>query len=190
MANVIKYFKQKTKNYQLDENGFYILINEEYVEIPNTKYKLEDGQYIEDENGTYIFINEEYIEIPEDKYSPFVQYNFGVSDPKYINVSGDGDLQTFIDRVNNTKILFKNIAQNNDKDNLLSKWVITNDLITADMWPILYETSQITFQKKILTTEAGKVTLQFASPPPLGYTAKIFLIPMDTDPSTLSSELT
>lgn len=104
----------------------------------------------------------------------FTQYDFGVSDPKYINVSGDGNLQNFIDRINKNKVFTKEIKQ--DSNNPKNTWIIEDSSITENMWPILYETSVVTFQKKTLTTENGKITVSFESNPPKNYTATIVLI--------------
>lgn len=181
MANVIKYFEQKTQNYQLDKNGFYILINDEYIEIPNTKYKLENGEYIEDAEGTYILINGAYIAIPEEKYNPFVQYDFGVKDPKYINVSGDGNLQTFINRVNNTKIIEIEINKQTKFDTNNS-YTHNDSAIIENMWPVLYEHTAPTFCKKTLKTDNGSCTITFQEALPENYEATVLLIPMDTNP--------
>lgn len=114
------------------------------------------------------------------------QYNFGISDPKYIDVAGDGNLQTFINRINDTKIIENKINKTqftfNETNNSYS-YTITNDAIIKNMWPVLYEHTTPTFCQKTLTTEDGSVTITFTEALPNNYTATVLLIPMDTNPS-------
>lgn len=112
----------------------------------------------------------------------FTQYDFGVSDPKYINVSGDGNLQTFIDRINNTKIIKIDINEQTIFDDNNS-CTISDSAIIENMWPVLYEHTTPTFCQKTLETKDGSVTITFTEALPNNYTATVLLIPMDTNPS-------
>lgn len=115
----------------------------------------------------------------------FTQYDLGVKDPKYIDVSGDGNLQTFIDRVNNIKIIKNTINKTQftfDKDNNYYYYIINNNEIIANMWPVLYEHTTPTFCQKTLKTDNGSCTITFKEALPENYEATVLLIPMDTNP--------
>lgn len=116
----------------------------------------------------------------------FIQYDFGVSDPKYVNVSGDGDLQTFIDRINDTKIIkneINNETQFTIDENNNYRYIINDSAIIENMWPVLYEHTTPTFCQKTLETKDGSVTITFTEALPNNYTATVLLIPMNTNPS-------
>ena len=110
----------------------------------------------------------------------FTQYDLGVKDPKYIDVSGDGNLQTFIDRVNNIKII--QIEINNQKFDTNNSYTYNDSAIIANMWPVLYEHTTSTFCKKTLKTDNGSCTITFQEALPENYEATVLLIPMDTNP--------
>ena len=112
------------------------------------------------------------------------QYNFGISDPKYIDVAGDGNLRTFIDRINNTKII--KIEINKQTFGTSTSYTYSNSAIIENMWPVLYEHTTPTFCQKTLTTADGSVTITFAEALPEDYAATVLLIPMDTNPPSVS----
>lgn len=108
------------------------------------------------------------------------QYNFGISDPRYINVGGDGDLQKFINRINNTKIIQIKINQKTEFN--ANSYTYNNSAIIENMWPVLYEHTIPTFCQKTLQTNNGSFTITFGEPLPEKYEATVLLIPMDTKP--------